>query len=147
MRPGSGVVAVWLALLGSLVRDGMGWDGTGRDGTGWDGVGWGGLLKLPTSTGSFLPFLMWALAWPCLPAEVPEFHFLIGDNAATQLKQSLSHDSQAVASALQSCFSHLMKSEKKVVVEQLNLLVKRISQQGGYRDLGAMPRPGPRRRH
>ena len=52
---------------------------------------------------------------------MPEFQFLIGDNAATQLKQSLSRDSQAVASALQSCFSHLMKSEKKVVVEQLNL--------------------------
>lgn len=61
---------------------------------------------------------------------MPEFQFLTGDNAATQLKQSLSRDSQAVASALQSCFSHLMKSEKKVVVEQLNLLVKRISQQG-----------------
>ncbi|XP_016066021.1 PREDICTED: mannose-6-phosphate isomerase isoform X3 [Miniopterus natalensis] len=61
--------------------------------------------------------------------KVPEFQFLIGDNATTQLKQSVSHDSQAVASALQSCFSHLMKSEKKVVVEQLNLLVKRISQQ------------------
>uniref|UniRef100_F6ZN44 Mannose-6-phosphate isomerase n=1 Tax=Equus caballus TaxID=9796 RepID=F6ZN44_HORSE len=61
--------------------------------------------------------------------KVPEFQFLIGDNAATQLKQSMSRDSQATASALQSCFSHLMKSEKKVVVEQLNLLVKRISQQ------------------
>eukprot|EP00069_Balaena_mysticetus_P013652 bmy_01497T0 len=61
--------------------------------------------------------------------KVPEFQFLIGDNAATQLKQSLSRDSQAVAFALRSCFSHLMKSEKKVVVEQLNLLVKRISQQ------------------
>ncbi|XP_011855761.1 PREDICTED: mannose-6-phosphate isomerase isoform X2 [Mandrillus leucophaeus] len=61
--------------------------------------------------------------------KVPEFQFLIGDEAATHLKQTMSHDSQAVASALQSCFSHLMKSEKKVVAEQLNLLVKRISQQ------------------
>ncbi|XP_008586779.1 PREDICTED: mannose-6-phosphate isomerase [Galeopterus variegatus] len=61
--------------------------------------------------------------------KVPEFQFLIGDSAATQLKQSMSCDSQAMASALQSCFSNLMKSEKKVVVEQLNLLVKRISQQ------------------
>ncbi|XP_032273506.1 mannose-6-phosphate isomerase isoform X1 [Phoca vitulina] len=61
--------------------------------------------------------------------KVPEFRFLIGDNAATQLKQSMNSDSQSVASALQSCFSHLMKSEKKVVVEQLNLLVKRVSQQ------------------
>uniref|UniRef100_A0A2K5DS29 Mannose-6-phosphate isomerase n=1 Tax=Aotus nancymaae TaxID=37293 RepID=A0A2K5DS29_AOTNA len=48
--------------------------------------------------------------------KVPEFQVLIRDDAA-------------VASALKSCFSHLMKSEKKVVVEQLNLLVKRISQQ------------------
>ncbi|XP_009003518.2 mannose-6-phosphate isomerase isoform X5 [Callithrix jacchus] len=61
--------------------------------------------------------------------KVPEFQVLIGDDAATRLKQSISRDSQAVASALKSCFSHLMKSEKKVVVEQLNLLVKRISQQ------------------
>lgn len=58
---------------------------------------------------------------------MPEFQFLIGDDAAAQLKQSLSQDSEAVTSALRSCFSHLMKSEKKVV-EQLNLLVKRISQ-------------------
>lgn len=43
----------------------------------------------------------------------------------------MSSDSQAAASALQSCFSHLMRSEKNVVVEQLSLLVKRISQQGG----------------
>uniref|UniRef100_A0A8C5K1C4 Mannose-6-phosphate isomerase n=1 Tax=Jaculus jaculus TaxID=51337 RepID=A0A8C5K1C4_JACJA len=61
--------------------------------------------------------------------KVPEFQFLIGDDATTQLRQSLGSDSQAMASALRSCFTHLMRSEKKVVVEQLNLLVKRISQQ------------------
>ncbi|XP_029420954.1 mannose-6-phosphate isomerase isoform X5 [Nannospalax galili] len=61
--------------------------------------------------------------------KVPEFQSLIGDDATAQLRQSMNGDSQAVASALQSCFSHLMKSEKKLVVEQLNLLVKRISQQ------------------
>ncbi|XP_054572667.1 mannose-6-phosphate isomerase isoform X4 [Eptesicus fuscus] len=61
--------------------------------------------------------------------KVPEFQFLVGDNATTQLKQSLSRDSQAMASALQSGFSHLMESKKQLVVEQLNLLVKRISQQ------------------
>lgn len=86
----------------------------------------GGLLQLSTICGFHLNH-----SWPDLPAEVPEFQFLIGDNAAAQLKQSLSQDPEAVTSALQSCFSHLMKSEKKVVVEQLNLLVKRISQQGG----------------
>lgn len=89
---------------------------------------WGGLFQFPTFVGSILTIPDVA---PDLPAEVPEFQFLIGDSAATQLKQSISHDSQAVASALRSCFSHLMNSEKKVVVEQLNLLVKRISQQGG----------------
>lgn len=67
---------------------------------------------------------------------MPELQVLIGDDAATQLKQSLSSDSQRVAAALRGCFSHLMKSEKKVVVEQLNLLVKRISQQGGDRRPG-----------
>ncbi|KAM4826314.1 mannose-6-phosphate isomerase isoform 1-T1 [Thomomys bottae] len=61
--------------------------------------------------------------------KVPEFQLLIGDEAATKLGQSVSHDTQAVASALRSCFSNLMRSEKKVVVEQLNQLVKRISQQ------------------
>ncbi|XP_059512780.1 mannose-6-phosphate isomerase isoform X2 [Myotis daubentonii] len=61
--------------------------------------------------------------------KVPEFQFLVGDNATTQLKQSLSQDSQAMASALQRGFSHLMESKKQLVVEQLNLLVKRISQQ------------------
>ncbi|KAF7484457.1 Hypothetical predicted protein [Marmota monax] len=61
--------------------------------------------------------------------KVPEFQFLIGDAASTQLRQSTSIDAQAVASALRNCFSQLMKSEKKVVVEQLNLLVKRVSQQ------------------
>ncbi|XP_059123949.1 mannose-6-phosphate isomerase isoform X1 [Peromyscus eremicus] len=61
--------------------------------------------------------------------KVPEFQSLIGEDATAQLKQSVSGDTGAVASALRSCFSHLMKSEKKVVVEQLNLLVKRISQQ------------------
>lgn len=69
--------------------------------------------------------------WPGHPAEVPEFQSLIGEEATAQLKTSVSGDPGAVASALKNCFSHLMKSEKKVVVEQLNLLVKRISQQGG----------------
>ncbi|XP_052617626.1 mannose-6-phosphate isomerase [Peromyscus californicus insignis] len=61
--------------------------------------------------------------------KVPEFQSLIGEDATAQLKQSVGGDPGAVASALRNCFSHLMKSEKKVVVEQLNLLVKRISQQ------------------
>ncbi|XP_008247438.4 mannose-6-phosphate isomerase isoform X2 [Oryctolagus cuniculus] len=61
--------------------------------------------------------------------KVPEFRFLIGDAAAAQLQQSVGSDSQAVASALRRCFSQLMTSEKKAVVEQLDRLVMRISQQ------------------
>lgn len=61
--------------------------------------------------------------------KVPEFQVLIGEDAAAQLKQSVAGRPEAMASALRNCFSHLMRSEKKVVVEQLNLLVKRISQQ------------------
>uniref|UniRef100_A0A8I6AKP8 Mannose-6-phosphate isomerase n=1 Tax=Rattus norvegicus TaxID=10116 RepID=A0A8I6AKP8_RAT len=61
--------------------------------------------------------------------KVPEFQSLIGEDATAQLKKSMNEGSGAMASALKNCFSHLMKSEKKVVVEQLNLLVKRISQQ------------------
>ncbi|XP_012968306.1 mannose-6-phosphate isomerase isoform X2 [Mesocricetus auratus] len=61
--------------------------------------------------------------------KVPELQSLTGEDATEQLKQSMSGGPEAVASALRNCFSHLMKAEKKVVVEQLNLLVKRISQQ------------------
>ncbi|XP_028630245.1 mannose-6-phosphate isomerase [Grammomys surdaster] len=61
--------------------------------------------------------------------KVPEFQSLIGETAAVQLRQSVGGDPAAMASAVKNCFSHLMKSEKKVVVEQLNLLVKRVSQQ------------------
>lgn len=75
---------------------------------------------------------------------------LIGEDAAAQLKQSVAGRPEAMASALRNCFSHLMRSEKKVVVEQLNLLVKRISQQGGCgRGLGGFspqawaPNTGP----
>lgn len=78
---------------------------------------------------SCLPFL--TSPRPGHPAEVPEFQLLIGDDATAQLKQSVGGSTEAMASALRNCFSHMMKSEKKVVVEQLNLLVKRISQQGG----------------
>lgn len=56
---------------------------------------------------------------------------LIGDAETTQLQQSVDRGPQAVASALRGCFSQLMTSEKKAVVEQLKLLVMRISQQGG----------------
>ncbi|XP_060030236.1 mannose-6-phosphate isomerase isoform X2 [Erinaceus europaeus] len=63
-------------------------------------------------------------------AKVPEFLFLIGDDAAAQLRQSLGQGPRVVGAALQSCFSRLMRSEKAAVARQLSLLVGRLSQQG-----------------
>ncbi|XP_069480615.1 mannose-6-phosphate isomerase isoform X1 [Ambystoma mexicanum] len=60
---------------------------------------------------------------------VPEFRALIGNAAAEQLERSLGEDPRGVAVALRSCFTSMMKSEKKVFVDQLNMLVKRISEQ------------------
>lgn len=91
----------------------------------WLGMRWEGL----SSSCPVSPYL--TSPRPGHPAEVPEFQLLIGDDATAQLKQSVGGSTEAMASALRNCFSHMMKSEKKVVVEQLNLLVKRISQQGG----------------
>ncbi|XP_054858590.1 mannose-6-phosphate isomerase [Eublepharis macularius] len=60
---------------------------------------------------------------------VPEFRALIGNVAAEQLERSVGDDPRGVSAALRVCFTRMMKSEKKVCVEQLNLLVKRISQE------------------
>lgn len=51
--------------------------------------------------------------------------------AAEQLERSGSDDPRGVSAALRVCFTRLMKSEKKFFVDQLNMLVKRISQEGG----------------
>ncbi|XP_038622860.1 mannose-6-phosphate isomerase [Tachyglossus aculeatus] len=61
--------------------------------------------------------------------KVPEFRALIGNAAAEQLERSVGDDPRGVASALRICFTSMMKSEKKVFVEQLNQLVRRISQE------------------
>lgn len=61
--------------------------------------------------------------------KVPEFRALIGNVAAEQLERSVRDDPRGVSAALRVCFMGMMKSEKKVFVEQLNLLVKRISQE------------------
>ncbi|KAH0619892.1 hypothetical protein JD844_014289 [Phrynosoma platyrhinos] len=63
---------------------------------------------------------------------VPEFRTLIGNVAAEQLERSVSDDPRGVAAALRVCFTRMMKSEKKVFVDQLNMLVKRISQEGWF---------------
>ncbi|XP_009990731.1 PREDICTED: mannose-6-phosphate isomerase, partial [Tauraco erythrolophus] len=63
---------------------------------------------------------------------VPELRALIGEVAAEQLERSGSDDPRGVSAALRVCFTRLMKSEKKFFVDQLNMLVKRISQEGGF---------------
>ncbi|XP_049668729.1 mannose-6-phosphate isomerase [Accipiter gentilis] len=60
---------------------------------------------------------------------VPELRALIGEVAAEQLERSGSDDPRGVSAALRVCFTRLMKSEKKFFVDQLNMLVKRISQE------------------
>nr|XP_056721926.1 mannose-6-phosphate isomerase [Euleptes europaea] len=59
--------------------------------------------------------------------KVPEFRALIGNVAAEQLERSVDNDPRGVSAALRICFTRMMKSEKKICVEQLNQLVKRIS--------------------
>ncbi|NXY54418.1 MPI isomerase, partial [Callaeas wilsoni] len=60
---------------------------------------------------------------------VPELRALIGEVAAEQLERSGSDDPRGVSAALRVCFTRLMKSEKKFFVDQLNMLVKRVSQE------------------
>ncbi|XP_075361768.1 mannose-6-phosphate isomerase isoform X2 [Mycteria americana] len=60
---------------------------------------------------------------------VPELRALIGEVAAEQLERSGSDDPRGVSAALRVCFTRLMKSEKKFFVDQLNMLVKRITQE------------------
>lgn len=61
--------------------------------------------------------------------DVPEFHALVGNEAADELQSS--RDNPARASlALKKCFSRMMNCEKKVFVDQLNMLVKRVSEEG-----------------
>ncbi|KAL7980401.1 hypothetical protein Chor_014730 [Crotalus horridus] len=60
---------------------------------------------------------------------VPEFRALIGNVAAEQLERSGRDDPRGVSAALRVCFTRMMKTEKKVFVDHLNQLVKRISQE------------------
>ncbi|XP_074088826.1 mannose-6-phosphate isomerase [Macrotis lagotis] len=61
--------------------------------------------------------------------KVPELRTLIGDKAAEQLEQSVGQDLQVTSSALRVCFTKMMKSEKEDFKKQLNILVKRLSQE------------------
>ncbi|XP_006628989.2 mannose-6-phosphate isomerase isoform X1 [Lepisosteus oculatus] len=56
---------------------------------------------------------------------VPEFHALVGNEAAEELQSSVG-DPGRVSEALKKCFTRMMNCEKKVFVDQLNMLVKRV---------------------
>ncbi|XP_010899641.1 mannose-6-phosphate isomerase isoform X2 [Esox lucius] len=58
---------------------------------------------------------------------VPEFHALVGNEAAEELQSSVG-DARRTSLALKKCFTRMMNCEKKVFVDQLNMLVKRVSE-------------------
>ncbi|XP_037538463.1 mannose-6-phosphate isomerase isoform X1 [Nematolebias whitei] len=60
---------------------------------------------------------------------VPEFHALVGHEAAKELRCSVG-DEVRTSQALKKCFSRMMSCEKKVLVDELNELVKRVSEEG-----------------
>lgn len=75
--------------------------------------------------------------------EVPEFQFLIGDDRSSAAEAEPEPGLRGCDFCSASCFSHLMKSEKKVVVEQLNLLVSGSRSKVGVLGLNTVPLPGP----
>ncbi|XP_069018969.1 mannose-6-phosphate isomerase [Embiotoca jacksoni] len=60
---------------------------------------------------------------------VPEFHALVGNEAAEELRCSVG-DAVRTSQALKKCFTRMMNCEKKVFVDQLNMLVKRVTEEG-----------------
>ncbi|XP_061677441.1 mannose-6-phosphate isomerase isoform X4 [Syngnathoides biaculeatus] len=60
---------------------------------------------------------------------VPEFRALVGDEAAEELRRSAG-DAVRTERALKKCFTRMMNCEKKVFVDQLNMLVKRVTEEG-----------------
>lgn len=62
-------------------------------------------------------------------ADVPEFHAVIGNEAAEILENSPGHPRQ-ISDALKKCFTRMMNCEKKTFVDQLNMLVKRVLEEG-----------------
>lgn len=66
----------------------------------------------------------------CLhPSAVPEFRALVGAAAAEELRCSAG-DAAQTSQALKKCFTRMMNCEKKVFVDQLNMLVKRVTEEG-----------------
>lgn len=62
-------------------------------------------------------------------AAVPEFHALVGNEAAEELRCVMG-DAVCTRQALKKCFTRMMNCEKKVLVDQLNMLVKRVTEEG-----------------
>ncbi|XP_013876728.1 mannose-6-phosphate isomerase [Austrofundulus limnaeus] len=60
---------------------------------------------------------------------VPEFHALVGHEAADELRGSVG-DEVRTSQALKKCFLRMMSCEKKLLVGKLNELVKRVSEEG-----------------
>ncbi|XP_061533824.1 mannose-6-phosphate isomerase isoform X1 [Phyllopteryx taeniolatus] len=60
---------------------------------------------------------------------VPEFRALVGNKAAEELQCSAG-DAVRAKHALKKCFTRMMNCEKKVFVDQLNMLVKRVTEEG-----------------
>lgn len=59
---------------------------------------------------------------------VPEFRTLVSNEAAEDL-QSSENDPDRTSHALKKCFTRMMNCEKKLFIDQLNMLVKRISEE------------------
>jgi len=62
-------------------------------------------------------------------AAVPEFRALVGNEAAEELGATAG-EAASTRQALKRCFTRMMNCEKKVFVDQLNMLVKRITEEG-----------------
>ncbi|XP_037109558.1 mannose-6-phosphate isomerase [Syngnathus acus] len=59
---------------------------------------------------------------------VPEFRALVGKEAAEELRSGAG-DASCTRQALKKCFTRMMNCEKKVFVDQLNMLVKRVTEE------------------
>ncbi|KAG7281844.1 hypothetical protein CRUP_031093 [Coryphaenoides rupestris] len=65
-----------------------------------------------------------------LAAPVPEFRALVGNEAAEELGATAG-EAACTKQALKRCFTRMMNCEKKVFVDQLNMLVKRVTEEAG----------------
>ncbi len=65
----------------------------------------------------------------CIPSAVPEFRALVGSEAVEELQCSMG-DAVQTSQVLKKCFTRMMNCEKKVFVDQLNMLVKRVTEEG-----------------